>query len=446
MAAAVAVGMWLFLPNRLDSNVSASSPWPVLAQAVHGPLAGTAACAGRACHGAIEPAPRADRLALDEYTRWVTQDPHTHGYATLLSARSRAMARRLDLGEAHEAERCLACHTTPEAARPPRDDSAMLIAAERRYGVGCESCHGNATRWLAAHTATAWQELTAEQKQQHGMVAVRDPAALARQCAGCHVGAPPMDGIAPGRDVDHDLIAAGHPRLTFEFSSYFANLPAHWKPHEAREVRRWAIGQTVSAEAALELLRHRAATQDRPWPEFAEYDCFRCHHALTDPGWREERRGQLGVVAWSTWYFAMPRMLAANELPDTSALAAMLSRVHPSRGPVAKLAVAAVVEMRALERKLARWPDTPEFARTKMDELLASKRLEQTASWDESEQLYLALQALNQVAKAPRYQRALDALIEARAFPIGWEGPLSLPPAGFRPHAFLSALQEAVKQ
>ncbi len=29
-------------------------------------------------------------------------------------------------------------------------------------------------------------------------------------------------------EVDHDLIAAGHPALRFEFATYFANLPPHW--------------------------------------------------------------------------------------------------------------------------------------------------------------------------------------------------------------------------
>src|SRR5207253_2017930 len=97
---------------------------------------------------------------------------------------------------------------------------------------------------------------------------------------GCHVGGPSEDGRPP-RDVDHDLIAAGHPRLEFEFSGSLANLPAHWSEKGRNAApdfpaRAWAIGQVASAGAALELLgdRARAAEQQSGrWPEFSEYDC-----------------------------------------------------------------------------------------------------------------------------------------------------------------------------
>jgi hypothetical protein len=41
---------------------------------------------------------------------------------------------------------------------------------------------------------------------------------------------PGPDG-KPWRDVNHDLIAAGHPRLSFELSAFMATMPPHWTAH-----------------------------------------------------------------------------------------------------------------------------------------------------------------------------------------------------------------------
>ena len=74
----------------------------------------------------------------------------------------------------------------------------------------------------------------------------------------CHVG-------TPDANVDHDMIAAGHPPLRFEFSSYLANLPPHWDVAKDRqknspggetlfEPLAWVTGQNISSAAAAELL------------------------------------------------------------------------------------------------------------------------------------------------------------------------------------------------
>jgi hypothetical protein len=74
----------------------------------------------------------------------------------------------------------------------------------------------------------------------------------------------------------------------------------------------------VSAEAALKLVGARAQqaespTRPRPWPEFAEYDCFACHHDLRADSWRQKRgyHGRVpGLLPWNDWYYAMPLALA----------------------------------------------------------------------------------------------------------------------------------------
>src|SRR5262249_29449111 len=132
----------------------------------------------------------------------------------------------------------------------------------------------------------------------------KDVLQRARLCADCHVG-------GPEREVNHDLLAAGHPRLNFEFSSFQAIYPQHWCDRDDRarypdfEARSWAVGQVVSAQTALNLLAYRANNKKAPWPEFAENNCYSCHHDL---------RGRLGrgqnldlgpgVLTLNDWYYA----------------------------------------------------------------------------------------------------------------------------------------------
>src|SRR5262249_2351328 len=149
--------------------------------------------------------------------------------------------------------RCLACHAHAEAAQ-----SKDLV--QLADGVDCETCHGPANAWLECHKKPGWvQETPWITKRGLGMTQTEEPATAVRLCTRCHVG-------EPGREVDHELIAAGHPRLNFELTSYLANLPRHWDDAAARkrqsdlEARHWILSQIISAGASLELLRARAQT------------------------------------------------------------------------------------------------------------------------------------------------------------------------------------------
>ena len=75
----------------------------------------------------------------------------------------------------------------------------------------------------------------------------KDLLARGQACAECHVG----KGTA---DVNHDLIAAGHPRLNFEYGSQLAKLPKHWRVaddkarHPDYEAKVWALGQILAGQ------------------------------------------------------------------------------------------------------------------------------------------------------------------------------------------------------
>ena len=90
--------------------------------------------------------------------------------------------------------------------------------------------------------------------------------------------------------MNHDLIAAGHPRLNFDYGTYLRSLPPHWaerdrdvSPPKLRpatdEFRHWLVGRAATTAASYRLLADRATRG--PWPELAEFDCYACHHGLS---------------------------------------------------------------------------------------------------------------------------------------------------------------------
>ncbi|MBL8795108.1 MAG: hypothetical protein JNM56_14460 [Planctomycetia bacterium] len=397
--------------HRATTPATTSVPPPTDAVRV-APLAGTASCSGRACHGNAEPVP-SQPLPLNEFFLWSLRDPHVGAYDVLLNERSRQIARNLRIpdGKAETDARCLACHTNPLAAR---SDAGPLLQAERRFGVGCEACHGSAARWLTAHTTPAWKKLSVADKAREGMIPVQDVAARAEVCAGCHVGKP-ADATtgAPARDLYHDLLGAGHPRLNFEFSSYFAHLPRHWKEPErapGHAAREWAVGQVVAARAALALLAERAANPQRPWPEFAEYDCAACHHDLREPArWTPGGPGRqpLGALPMNDWHFALlPVVLDNTPPPEIAELRTLLARRYPDREQVARQARAADKQLgRSAWLLSERGFDVPvirQFLARLADRGVTSA----TGSWDNADQTMLALFALTEAEQRTRLRQA----------------------------------------
>jgi hypothetical protein len=290
----------------------------------------------------------------------------------LFNDTSRRMVERLEPDPAsrvpaHQDARCLACHTVDGA----RDETT------RAEGVGCAACHGPPGNWLTSHYLPGWNELANEDKWDRGFVPTKNLVARVLNCAGCHVG-------GDGREVNHDLIAAGHPRLAFEYTRFHFHpgYRRHWEertPQPDFEVRAWAVGQAVSLRAAVDLLRARAARASRndrstPWPEFSEGSCYACHQSVARDPFPETRkelpRGlaggrtrKPGGVPWQPWYSALGGSAAdyhALLFPghpgaapvDLAALRTEMEKPYPNPAAVAGLAGRAVGE---LDRWLVRW-------------------------------------------------------------------------------------------
>jgi hypothetical protein len=239
--------------------------------------------------------PRAATAGSDNAERGQNRPPsaatHAQAYSVLFSDQSQQMVGRVDpaFGRLTESpaggvrllalspgtraedeyvaalarQKCLDCHGT---RGPSQDVSAETLAAD---GVSCESCHGPAEKWLASHSGipTGLAGFTAAQKSSDsrlaGMVDLEDVNTRVETCVRCHVG-------SPAAEVNHDLLAAGHPALKFEFHNYMRQMHkvAHWTPAQDRaqndsdsDARYWAVGQAETARAAA-MLRQARLTRE----------------------------------------------------------------------------------------------------------------------------------------------------------------------------------------
>ncbi len=319
MAPACRIALVVCAAALTGARPLAAEPVPEVAQYV-----GPGRCEASNCHGSAVPRSDPDAAILqNEYLTWSVNDPHSKAYGVLAGESGFRMARLLGLSgngtnastwltaSGAKPEQCLDCHTLNVPAMG-RAKSFTLTD-----GVSCEACHGAAGAWVDRHSDPAW---TADQSVELGMVDTRDPAVAAEQCLGCHLG-------DERRRVGHDLIAAGHPPLVFELYAYAAMMPPHWRRHEGNagwfDGRAWVAGQAVGLRQAV---RH-IAEQGRAagWPEFANYDCFGCHHDLTSESWRKarQRAGGLGRPSLTLSNYAtlrvVGRALAPREAPSLDA-------------------------------------------------------------------------------------------------------------------------------
>ncbi len=379
-------------------------------------------CNSTACHGAIHPAETDTGLLRNEYRVWFDSDPHASAARVLGNAVSKRMVEFLvekpatPGGYAKVYERCLACHNTQGASAPEKliDDPAYFDQDDRYEGVGCEMCHGSASEWKDIHYFDCWKEMPISAKRKRGLWDTKTLSARAEICARCHVG-------EAGRDVDHDLIAAGHPQMKFEMLGYHSLMPHHWNDrgdHFAGfETELWAAGQTASATASLKLLEsraERASNQKAPWPEFSEYDCFACHHDLQDSTWRQGRgftQNQSRVLLpWGVWHFALwPEMARAEQgqearefLQEFETLkATMQSQFSPDPNAVKTQAARA-------HNALGAWSlrEPPALMANRLSQVLRERGTSgrPLQNWDEAVQLYLAAYAV----KASQQTRAAN--------------------------------------
>ncbi len=314
---------------------------------------GPGGCASSSCHGSIQPR-QITHVAQNEYSIWAGQDKHARAYQVLSNEVSLRIGRILNLKSPPEQnEKCLACH----ALAVPAEQRAQTF--DLNDGVSCESCHGPAAGWLGPHTVKGWENQSPEQKAKLGMIDLRDVAVRSHTCLHCHVG-------TAEKFVDHQMIAAGHPDLTFELNLFSAVMPRHWK--EPTDIpwfgaKEWAVGQGMQLRDSLQRLARRVRSST--WPEYAELDCIACHHSLTAPkdSWRQEAgyAGRTpGVPAWNAARFVVFRYaavatdatVAAKLESEVATLNSLMGQLSGDREQIAASADQAAAVADSLTREL----------------------------------------------------------------------------------------------
>lgn len=273
---------------------------------------GAGSCASSNCHGAAQ-ARNVEGIDINqnEYSIWFAKDKHRNAYNVLLEPGSIRIAKNLRLPDTPgESEKCLVCHTTYAPAALWSGDFDFSD------GVSCESCHGPAEKWIGPHTQKDWNETKAAEL---GMFDTENLYSRAEQCLSCHIG-------DETKTVDHEMIAAGHPDLNrFEFDTFLALMPPHWRKNQDNtweETEIWAIGQVTALKQSMDQLERRANNQSsNPWPEFAEYNCYGCHHDLEVDSWRQTAGYQgrtPGYPVWNSARYILVKPIADRISPDLS--------------------------------------------------------------------------------------------------------------------------------
>ncbi len=239
-----------------------------------GQLMGVASCAGSTCHGRAEG--NGAVVRQDEIASW--QEPsspsgaHSRAYAALTTLRGRQIGATLGI-EPTSATECLGCHATTGGARGPQ--------FQLSDGVGCESCHGAAGGWLPIHFTVGGSHAA---NVAAGLTPLERPSARAKVCLDCHYGSDDA-----GQFVSHRVMAAGHPRISFELDLFSALQQHHdadadyaQRKGSPGSVRLWAVGQAEAVRRSLSLFRQPRLGMQGAFPEFTFYDCHSCHRQITD--------------------------------------------------------------------------------------------------------------------------------------------------------------------
>ncbi|WP_372719398.1 hypothetical protein [Novipirellula sp.] len=433
----------LFSPGTLDRLHS-----PLLRQDLM--VNGAASCATSNCHAGPRPGvTQATVRRGAEYQLWLDHDPHAQSWKTICSDESVAMMQRLKIMDGDQIidqvgfDNCMACHNSTRRYNEPRANRDTYVgpsdavhmtpfAPDRNQtspndvntfqheGVGCSACHGPSEQWIGTHFQRHWSPASASDE---GFVDAADLYIRARMCASCHVG-------DKDRDMNHDIIAAGHPALRYELATFHAWQPKHWRDAEAKdrtyyEAQLWLAGQIAATDASLALLETRAAKSHSvsQWPEFASYDCASCHHQL---GLQNSRTAitddRKAVALYSSWNDAGLRWLVHYRIETGAAtsddfeLLESLDRVKLQMESQPKADPGFVAELALQARtSLAQWFDGPagqsERAQFRSDRLgnlvaAAAGKRQTWQTWESAVQFYLA------------------AVAARESWPGGWHGPL----------------------
>jgi hypothetical protein len=395
---------------------------------------GVATCSNSLCHGATEYW-KSSNVLQNEYLTWQGRDKHARAYSVLLNSASREIARKLGMSiPPHESDMCLDCHAHNVA--PARRGEKFVLAD----GVTCEACHGPAQRWIQSHVEP---DATYSKDRSRGLYPTPNDVDRARLCLSCHLG-------NTAKFVTHRIMAAGHPRLSFELDTFAEIAPAHWRidvDWNQRKgawngVRAWAVGQAVAAQELLGILVDPKRGRDGMFPELVLFDCHSCHHPMADKRNTAARlQAGPGWVRLNDANLLMLRHIARRVDPQgAGAFEAQVRRLHQSIAGRDDGIAQARVTIQAIDRLLERIAAHPfgvEDLRSILSGLIEDGIAGQYADYQGAEQAAMGVQSVAALLRRRGELRTarLDPIMRRLLAAVAED-------ERFRPQAFVAALQD----
>lgn len=444
---AIAFAACLAMAGAALGASSLISPSAVQAQSAGATLRGhqgVASCAGSTCHG--RSAADGTVVRQDELMRWQEDSSptgaHSRAWRVIQEPRGQAIVRRMGLDAAGVQRECAGCHSSPGAARVSD-------------GVDCEACHGASSGWLSTHYTVGASHA---RNVAQGMTDLTRPQVKAQVCLDCH-----FSGDAKGQFIAHRIMAAGHPRISFEMD-LFTTLQQHHdedadyvqrKGGKTNGMRMWAVGQAEAVKRSLELFSQPARAVDGIFPEFTFYDCHSCHRRIYDgedgnvttvpnPG----RPVHLGMPPYNDENMIMLLAAARVVAPDAAtAFDAKSKAFHRAMAANRAETVAAAQELRQSADQLSSRFASASFTRDQtfaiMDSIASEAIGERFTDYEGAVQSVMAVDTLlnglvNQGMVAPSSAGNLRIQINQAYAAVR-------DPNGFQPLAFRKALGSAVR-
>lgn len=286
---------------------------------------GKKACATAGCHESTQKADENLVCKCNELTIWDKNDKHGIAFEALKGELGQRMLKKLKIEDPAQATACISCHGAVV------DEKVRHSSFSLNEGVSCVVCHGAHKEWVEKHSSFLSREefrnLGRDTKETlYGMKDLWDPVKRAQMCASCHIG-----NQAQGKVVTHEMYAAGHPPLPgFEVTTFSDQMPRHWdlmreKSKKIQEIQRhktsnWEqtqlllVGSMVGLSESMKLLEAQAeqALKNNEGLDWANFDCYACHHDLKLPSWRQSRgySGRPGRIPMKSWPMSLAGIAA----------------------------------------------------------------------------------------------------------------------------------------
>ena len=371
-------------------------PLPQESGAIH---LGVASCAGSTCHGATRPFDDSTVLQ-NEYVTWSKEDLHAQAYQVLLEEQSQRISKNLGRDKPpHEDKLCLDCHADYVVGQSDSGKSMQGRRFQLSDGVGCEACHGGAENWLGPHVAGT---NTREENVAAGLYPTEDPTAAAKLCLSCHFG-------NDDKFVTHEMMGAGHPRMSFELDTFTRIQPAHYemdadyfeRKQVASGVKTWAIGQAMALESFLKVLADPQRNRSGLMIELVLFECQACHHSLNDVRWQPRPSTGLGpgVVRLNDANMLMLRVLAQRIDPALGAamnqgMADLHHASTQSLSAVENTATALLALTQRLQAEFAEYEFSDDLVRGLLSDLVDQGEAGEYFDYAGAEQSVMAMSAL----------------------------------------------------